>query len=133
MKVWKAALGTEKFNRLKDFMTLLDSTSRIIYTNSQTPFLIEAGRILEQGGLSEYISKMPTSKLGWLKWFLSKFDPVKNPNFSSQLADAMMNPANAEKVTKLQQMKNGPKKALETLKWLSNSVFKEEAIRRENK
>jgi hypothetical protein len=116
----RAALSPQKFTRLEQFMGILDKTRRIIYTNSETAFQIEAGKILEQGGASEIINSIPTSKSGVLKWVADRFDKVNNPAFADKLADAMLNPENAKEISKLARMPNTPKKALETTIFMEN-------------
>lgn len=120
----RAALGPEKFGRLESFMEVLDKTRRIIYTNSETAFQIEAGRILEQGGVSEILSQIPMSKGGALKWLVSRFDKLHQPVFAARLADAMLDPAHAIELTKIKRMADGPKKAFATAQMLDSAVFK---------
>jgi len=124
----QAALPPEKFTRLSQFMDVLDKTRRIIYTNSETAFQMEAGRILEQGGATEIINSIPVDKKGVLNWVAQKFDKVNNPAFASKLADAMLNPENAKEISKLARMPNTPKKALETSIFLENVGVKGSTI-----
>lgn len=131
---WQAALGEQKFKRLESFMDVLDKTRRIIYTNSETAFQIEAGKVLDQGGFEELIGNVAsyTSPKGILGkaagWIARRVDNLNKPVFAARLTDAMLDPQNAIELTRLRKMANTPRKAIETAQFLDTIIYKGENI-----
>ncbi len=119
----KMALSPDQYRRLSDFMEVLDQTTKIVYSNSQTAFQLATDQILkkEAGGpvarMLQYVTPSPYS-IG------RNIQELRHPAYANALTDALLDPANTKKILRLRQLGPSPKKALEVSGFLSSIYTK---------
>lgn len=110
----RAAMEPQQFQRWSDFMELLDTTNRIVYRNSLTAHMIDTGKMIsrEAGGLKAQALRFAGTKLS-PKYWADIIEEAKTPGYSKSLVDAMLDPANAQKLRDMRKISDPTRKAIE--------------------
>lgn len=112
--MWMAALEPEQYARMKDFMELLDLTDKVVYQNSQTTPLAQAGRMMENaaGGRAAAIVEMGIpSRSGWA----DMIKQLRYPEYAKAVTQMMLDPNSWKRITRIKRISDRGKKATEFL------------------
>jgi hypothetical protein len=108
-------------------MEVLEQTSKIIYTNSQTAMQQEASKIVENmsgGWLARTASKISINPKTWFKNLIE----FRSPQNASKLAEAFVNPDYFSTINQLMKMPNTVDRAIKVSAFIGGLVGREELI-----
>jgi hypothetical protein len=114
-EILKEALG-DKFQQWSDFMSLLDVTNRVLYRNSRTTPLAITKEVVEReaGGARGRVLEILGTKINLTKWAEIN-RKLATPEYMNRITDAMMDPSTVRQLTRIRQLSNPQKKAIEMM------------------
>lgn len=113
----KAAMTPEQYNRWSEFMSLLDVTNRIVYTNSQTAFQLGTSQEIrrEAGGpIAKLLRNLNISP----NKMAEQIEYLREPKYAAKLTEQLIDPASAKALKRIYQIPSKPRQAIEFLTWL---------------
>lgn len=122
----RAAMDPQQFGSFSGLMDLMDQTTKIVYTNSQTAMQQGATQAIENlggGVVARALTNIPVTPQQWGQVLIR----LRSPGSASKLADAMLDPAVANQIRAMRLLPNNVKKVNEVMSFLG-SIYSERKI-----
>lgn len=126
----KAAMDGPQFARFKGFIDVLDHTSKIVYTNSQTAMQQEATKAVQNLGGGALLRAGAAFSINPKDWALTLME-IRSPGNALKLADVLTNPANAQAIERLIKIPDKVQRAVQMQSFLT-AIWGREQVRGPN-